>query len=53
MTERAKLWKLKSSETAVVDYVAAIGTGAKEPLQKVGILCEINECDFIWNKWIR
>jgi hypothetical protein len=37
MTERAKYWKQKAAETAVVDYVAAIGTGPKEPLQKVGI----------------
>lgn len=37
MTGRAKLLKIKPSETAVVDYVAAIGTGPKEPLQKIMI----------------
>ncbi|KAH7297471.1 hypothetical protein KP509_26G071000 [Ceratopteris richardii] len=37
MTGRAKVFKVKNSETAVVDYVAAVGTGPKEPLQKVTI----------------
>ena len=34
MTTQNKLHKLKGSETAVVDYVAAIGTKPKDPLQK-------------------
>lgn len=37
ITKGAKLFKIKSSETAVVDYVAAVGTGPREPLQKVTI----------------
>ncbi|KAI5063258.1 hypothetical protein GOP47_0021805, partial [Adiantum capillus-veneris] len=37
ITGRAKVLKVKPSETAVVDYVAAIGSGPKEPLQKVTI----------------
>lgn len=37
MTGRTKLFKMKPSEMAVVDYVAAMGTGQKEPLQKVTI----------------
>lgn len=37
MTGRAKIFKLHASEKAVVDYVAAIGTGPKDPLQKVTI----------------
>jgi DNA-directed RNA polymerase I subunit RPA2 len=35
MTGQSKVSKLKGSEAAVVDYVAAISTGAKDPLQKV------------------
>ncbi|KAJ7532498.1 hypothetical protein O6H91_13G006400 [Diphasiastrum complanatum] len=37
MTGRVKLSKLKASEMVVVDSVAVIGTGYKEPLQKVNI----------------
>lgn len=37
MTGVSKLSKLKGSEAAIVDYVAAINTGSKDPLQKVTI----------------
>lgn len=37
MTGMTKVSKLKGSEAAIVDYVAAVGTGSKDPLQKVGV----------------
>lgn len=37
MTGQSKISKLKGSEAAIVDYVAAINTGSKDPLQKVTI----------------
>lgn len=37
VTTQSRLHKLKGAETAVVDYVAAIGTKPKDPLQKVKI----------------
>ncbi|OAE27178.1 hypothetical protein AXG93_4009s1080 [Marchantia polymorpha subsp. ruderalis] len=33
----AQLSKLKGGDRAVVDFVAAVGTGPKEPMQKVSI----------------
>lgn len=38
MTGQSKISKLKGSEAAIVDYVAAINTGSKDPLQKVSEL---------------
>lgn len=35
MSGMTKISKLKGSEAAIVDYVAAISTGSKDPLQKV------------------
>ncbi|CAM6092481.1 unnamed protein product [Calypogeia fissa] len=37
VTGNVKLSKVKGTEAAVVDYVAAIGQGPKEPIQKVTI----------------
>lgn len=37
MTGTTKISKLKGSEAAIVDYVAAVSTGSKDPLQKVSI----------------
>ncbi|KAG0595859.1 hypothetical protein M758_UG204100 [Ceratodon purpureus] len=37
MTGATKISKLKGSEAAIVDYVAAVKTGSKDPLQKVTI----------------
>ncbi|GLJ25400.1 hypothetical protein SUGI_0486220 [Cryptomeria japonica] len=37
VTAQSRTYKLKGSETAVVDYVAAVGTKPKDPLQKVKI----------------
>jgi DNA-directed RNA polymerase I subunit RPA2 len=37
MTGATKLSKLKGSEAAIVDYVAAVSTGSKDPLQKVSV----------------
>ena len=37
MTGATKISKLKGSEAAIVDYVAAVSTGSKDPLQKVSV----------------
>ncbi|BBN05770.1 DNA-directed RNA polymerase I subunit RPA2 [Marchantia polymorpha subsp. ruderalis] len=37
VTGNAKMSKLKGGDRAVVDFVAAVGTGPKEPMQKVSI----------------